>query len=187
MNINSVIIFLKERRYLVVLLFIALLLAIITTFLTKKPVTGPVGLSWQGIIPGKTSERELLQKLGNPLSQQVEEHKKIFSFSSENQYRPNEVITLDSKVVFIKQPVVYPQEGEFEKYLQQFGQPDKVLFGPHSDAFFDAYIFLKQGLVLMANKNDGTIIEKWYFKPTSLENFLQAWGQELSETKEIKF
>ncbi|MCH7640571.1 hypothetical protein IID22_00005 [Patescibacteria group bacterium] len=63
-------------------------------------------------------------------------------------------------------------------YIETFGDYDLSLF--YEEPEFVAYVFLNEGLVVVAHQGErGNVYELRYFVPTSEEEFLETWGSDL--------
>jgi len=56
------------------------------------------------------------------------------------------------------------------------------LYGPDSVNGFLTYVWLKQGLAVVANNQSGIILETWYFSSMTNDEFLKEAGKNLSKT-----
>lgn len=132
----------------------------------------PRVVAWKNnIIAGTTTTAELQQKLGQPQQVEQEEGKLTYLYPSTNKYRPHQVEIRQEKVAIIKEQIIGSEKGKLADYLALYGQPETLVFGQHG-SFAPGHFWGESGLVVFGNKNDGTIIEIWYFKPTSLDDFL---------------
>lgn len=173
--------FLKKYFIFILLAFVAASLLLIRLLL-KKPaslIPTPSSVpSWQGIIPGKTTTDELSSQLGQP--QEIAD--KTYFYSSTNQFRPNEVVLKDDKVGLVKEKII-GKEKIFSDFTSKFGEPEAVLYGPDSPAGFYLHLFLKNGLAVLANSEGGTVLEVWYFSPTTLSEFIAEWGNGYNQSR----
>lgn len=173
--------FLKKYFIFILLAFVVAALLLIK-LLPKRPTslipTPSATPSWQGITPGKTTADELRSQLGQP--QEISD--KTYLYPSTNQFRPNEVVLKDDRVSLIKEKII-GKEKVFSDFTIKFGEPEAVLYGPDSPAGFYLHLFLKNGLAVLANSEGGTVLEVWYFSPTSLSEFITEWGTGYSQSR----
>lgn len=166
--------YLKSEWFLVTLggLSILLITLAILSFSKNKINNIPPGTPWQNnIYAGQTTKKELESKLGKPIKT-AEEDKTIYFYPSTDQYRPNRVEFSEDIVNVIKEQVIGDGKGGLNDYIQKYNQPETELFGPHG-TFAPGHFWGKKGILVFANKFDGTIVEIWYFAPTTLNDFLQ--------------
>lgn len=138
----------------------------------NKTLKEPSGTAWQeDIFAGTTTKNELELKLGPPTKIEEREASTSYFYTSTDQFRPHEIKITNDIVNLIKEQVPDQDKGNLSDYIQKYGQPEVILFGPHG-TFSPGHFWGQKGLLVFANKFDGTIVEIWYFKPTTLENFL---------------
>lgn len=132
----------------------------------------PPGTAWQkDIFAGTTTRNELESKLGAPTKIEERGDGTSYFYSSTDQFRSHEIEITNDVINLIKEQVPDQNKGELSDYIQKYGQPEAVLFGPHG-TFSPGHFWGQTGLLVFANKFDGTIVEIWYFKPATLEDFL---------------
>lgn len=176
--------FLKKNALIVLLAFLATILLVLRVFIApqEKP-RPPVGISWRGIVPGETQELELKSKLGEPENVSKQGSQTVFSFGSET--GPAERIISENNTVGIIK-THYFEGRSLDSFLEENGKPDGEFWGEYKTVGFKTYVFLKNGIALVANPNSGIVVQVWYFKPTTMTEFLSRWGQELNtEFKEV--
>lgn len=176
--------FLKKNILIVLLAFLATILLVLKVFIIpqEKP-RPPAGISWKGIVPGETQELEVKSKLGEPENTSQQGPQTIFSFGSET--GPADRIISENNIVGIIK-IHYFEEQSLDSFFAEYGKPDGEFWGEYKTVGFKTYVFLKNGIALVANPNSGIVVQIWYFKPTTITEFLSRWGQELStEFKEV--
>lgn len=176
---------LKKNILIVLLAFLATILVVLRVFVAppEKPQGPPVGPSWKGVVPGQTQEPELKNSLGEPENVSRGGTQTIFSFKSASG-PPDRVILENNTVGIIK--THYFEGRSLDSFLEEYGKPDGEFWGEYNTVGFKTYVFLKNGIALVANPNGGVVVQIWYFKPTAMVEFLSRWGQELStEFKEV--
>lgn len=148
-------------------------LSMLTFFRTKKPQP-PQGVPWQNqIYPGQTTTSDLRQKLGDPVDIQNQEGQILYFYPSINKNRLHKITTKDNLVTKIEEQVIENEKGNLTDYQSQHGPAQAEVYGRHG-TFAPAFVWPQKGIAVFANKFDGTIVEIWYFKPTTLANFLAA-------------
>lgn len=177
--------FVKSYWLFIVLAIIAFLLIGLSLFLPEQepqppPTPKPQAQPWNNIIPGKTSFDEVEAKLGDPIETKREQTKTILLYPTESEALNHEIVISQNIVGLIKEQVINDARG-ISYYINQFGEPEAKLYGPYAASGYLLNIFPKNGIAVLAHADQGLIFEIWYFEPTTLEDFLQKWGQGLSE------
>ena len=182
-----------SRRWIYGLfIFAALVLIISSVFRLLTPITPEEKTdqinTWQGITPGTTTVGELEKKLGQPIDQiQNADGTTTLHYQSAFTSIPNQVVADDQNTIqFIKEYYDYTQGFYLADYIQEHGEADFSLTDLGTSDAVLAHIFLTDGVVLVANKSNNYVIQKWYFTPTTKENFLAQWGKNLSESATIR-
>lgn len=175
--------FWKEYWYVAlgIFVFVALIVAQILRMLTPREV--PIQENtWEGITPGYTSLEQLMEKLGEPIGSENTNLGTAVYYQSEFPAYPDTIVVDNSNTVqFIKEHIPYDENHLLSQYIEQFGQPDLELIDEQTGPSATAYVFLSKGIVIVAHANAHTVEQKWYFDPTTRENFLRSWGQNLTD------
>ena len=154
---------------------IVVLLGISLAYLNSgRTFTAP---EWNSIKIGESDKQSVYDSLGRPISSSG----KIESFESESPTTPHQVIFDESnKTEFIRQVVTLEEEVTFSSIVEQYGDMPIRLYGP--EASFEIYLYTNpaSGVAVLGNKDDNTVMEVWYFKPTDLQTFLSTWAQDYS-------
>lgn len=178
--------FLKKYRLFIALLLLLIILLVLKIFIKTAPQSAEN--AWGNIIPGKTTTAQAVKELGKPLNEENIEGKTVYLYPSETQTWPTQVFLTENKKLVLGIKRFFPSKEEtYQSYLQRFGSPDKQLFGPHSPAGFLTFIYLAQGMAVVANPESGIILEVWYFPPADLNTFLANWGKDLHDTLPQQF
>lgn len=169
-------------EYWFVLLFAFALIALIVVYILRAITPpGPQTNTWNDITPGYSQVDDVTKQFGQPIGQESFGGGQKLSFQSDYPSRPNDVVVDQSGVVqFMKEYLPLDSEEYLQEYVLEYGQPDLVLIDTITGDAFRAYVFLKQGVVLLAHIADDSVQQKWYFAPTSAEIFLQSWGSSLT-------
>lgn len=182
---------LLSKYWLFVILALAATILLALRFLIgpppgPKPVPQKSISLWESIMPGKTTEPELVGILGQPISTQTEDNQKILMFAPQTG-GPDDRIIIKNNTVNLTKRIYYGQET-LATLKVKYGEPEAELFGPYQGVGSKVYVFPKNGIAIIASTFDGTIIEIWNFTPTKLSVFLSEWGQDLSiEERPIHF
>lgn len=170
--------FLKKYWVFVALSFVSALLIFIRIFINRPDsfVLQPAP-SWQGITPGKTKTDELKNTLGEPYSTSSDRGRDLFYFNPEEGGPPHEVVVENETIELIKEQ--YYGEQKLNDFKTKYGEPTGEFFGPYESMGFKVFVFPENGIATVSSIGDGTVIEIWYFEPTTLSSFLQRWGKDL--------
>lgn len=167
----------KSELILLALGALSLIVFTLAILSFAKPKNPPPPASsqspWQNnIYAGKTPKNELESALGSPTEIKEEQDKEIYLYPSTNKNRLHEIEITNSTVNIIKEQVISKEKGKLKDYIQNYGQYEAEFFGKHG-TFAPGFFWGKNGILVFANKNDGIIVEIWYFAPTSTTDFLQ--------------
>lgn len=143
----------------------------------------PKGTVWNDLFIGRSTQKDVEDRLGKPLSSKTQDGKTIYTYPTENQYRQNQVIFFNEVTSLVKEQVISKEKGTLNDYINKYGQPDSTLFGSHG-TIAPGHFWGGQGLLVFAGQHDGTIIEIWYFGSTTLERFLKEHPELSSQPKE---
>lgn len=171
--------FLKKYWFFILLALAATLLVFLNFYLTNGPKkeTAPEAPSWRGVVPGETSTDSLLKNLGAPQSQKQAGDQTLLEYPRPGLARPNEVIVENNTVELVKEKVSGKKLSGFKA---QYGEPEGEYWGPEKEAGFKVFVYPQTGLAVVASLGDGAVLEVWYFKPTTLNQFLATWGKDLN-------
>lgn len=172
-----------------VLIFVGVLIFIfigVTIFQQFIPIEEPPiqANTWQGLTPGFKITPKLNSELGGPVVvKNLAAEKQQVSYRSEDfKVFYNEVIVdKDGVVEFIKIPVAYTETHTLSEYISLYGEQDFDLYDHRVGANIKAYVFLDEGLAVLANAETQVVEQLWYFEPTDKNMFMALWGSELSE------
>lgn len=175
--------FWKEYWYVALGILFFLMLVIAQLFRVLTPKIIPIQQnSWQGLTPGYSRLEDVVGNLGQPLSTEDIREGTALYYQSDFPVFPDEVIVNTTNTVqFIKEFVPYNADHTLQQYTQEFGQPDLELYDQDTGYASKAYVFLQQGLVIIAHISGQTVEQKWYFVPTTQQEFLQSWGKNLTD------
>lgn len=179
--------FLKGRRLILILVILVLTALLVDRFLSEKgepekptetkPKKESSISTSEEITPGK-SEINDLSVFGEPRDiKDNPDNTKTYFYGSYTDPQPTEAVIKDGKVVFIKKRPSLQDPISLSFFTDQFGEPDFSLY--HQYQTFKAYVFLEEGVAVIAREGKGDIIELRYFVPTTKEEFLLTWGKDL--------
>lgn len=169
--------FLKSNWLLILLALTATFLGFGKLYISQKePAKHVYENTWNGITPGESSLNDL-NRFGNPVSIKQQGNSTIFGYKSDVGDLKHEVYSQGDKVGLVKE-LVWGKEN-LEDYRVKYGLPEREYFGDHQESGYKLYAFPSKGLAVIAHPDDGFVLEKWYFQPMNLQEFLTSWGKDL--------
>ena len=177
------------KYWLIIFLILTILLFIINKLLTinqPTPIT-PVPEStsvanYQSILPGSTTFDNVNELLGFPLEINGGGEKTIAEYRSSNQYRNHTIVFENSVAVFIKEEVISSNEKTVNSIIKVYGIAPYTLYDQRPSSVFNLYVYPNNGIAYLGG-DDGTILEVWYFKPTTIDDFVNRWGSDFAKEK----
>lgn len=133
---------------------------------------------------GKTSEKELERELAVDTINERPDGSKIYTISSENFIRKNEVVTKNSTVALEKIRVdTDPNSASYTTFSQvkkTYGEPESSITGSiYYGNFVITYIYAKKGLAVVVHQYTKVVYEIQTFKPTTVAMYIQQYGDDL--------
>lgn len=178
----------KKYFFFFALAFIATVLAVFKfSSPSQNPTPSPAPpsiqpVTWNGITPGKTTV-EQIKTIPGAEEKQNPNGQTLITIPRKEQGLPHEIIIYNNTVGLIKDRVL---SGNISSFIQKFGPFEGEYWGEHQEVGFKTYVFAQGGLAVVANKEDGSVFEVWYFQPMDLANFLASWGKDLNVQKPNK-
>jgi hypothetical protein len=171
-------------KRLILAVFVILIAIFIGIWITR-PKTAPVNpgaptptsyslptlKTWQDIAPGVTTIQEVVTKLGSPTLTQ-EGDTQILSYPTTNKHWKNEVFAKNNRVIFIRERLFAPAETSYQKLISGLVEQSTQLYGPDFEGGMFLFVYPKTGVAFLVNTSHGVVYERWYFPPTSLQDFL---------------
>jgi len=136
--------------------------------------------SFGEIVPGTTTSDQINELLGFPVSSTVSGNITVSDFKSSNQYRTHQVELIDNGVAFVKEMVNPGDSRNSEDIRKTYGDDPYVLFEKSQQSPFLLYVYPNNGLAYIGHQ-DGTMLEIWYFVPTTIEDFMSKWAKDYSK------
>jgi hypothetical protein len=183
-------------------LALGLIIAIITlvmvlflwSFIPQSPITNqpslalptPILVNGAARIPGlqKTS-------IGNTTTEDVLKIPNVIQVNDSEYAYPSELITRSNKISTSKDVVIFervevpvdpsdPKHKTIEQMITVFGDPDNILPGSnYFGNFVSTYIYASKGMAFVGNPNTSEIYEMLFFKPTSVSEYLNKYGEDI--------
>ncbi len=180
--------FYKKYWVIILLAFIATSLLIIKLVFIKEPTQAPPQTQqvevYKGVIPGKTTAKDLSAIFGAPDPKESDFANNTLVYPRKEGGPPDEAIMDDNQTLALMKE--RSLSGNLNDYVNKYGTPEKEYFGEHATTGYKTYVWATKGLAVVAGSADGIIYEVWYFAPTTLEDFKLKFGQRLSEQLDVK-
>lgn len=149
------------------------------------PKDSPV--SRQKVTVGKTTAKSIENELSISDKKVLDNRQTSYIIGEATTGRPDEIITVNNVAVFerIRIPAD-PTSLEYTtvaKLIEKFGPPDHVFEG--SKYYGDSvayYLYLSKGYAFVGHIHTGEIYEVQVFKKTTLDGYLEAYGEDLVNT-----
>jgi len=148
---------------------------------TPSPTPVSQTASYKSIVPGIGTETELTKLLGKPLTQSTTGNQALLTYKSTNVYRHHVAIIENGKVVLIKEIVNSNDNKNADSVTSVYGVAPNTLYSKLPGASFSLCVYPSNGIAYLGHP-DGTLLEIWYFQPTTIEGFISSWGQDYSTT-----
>lgn len=140
---------------------------------TPTPTPSPTG--WKTIVPGVSTQAELVQKLGPPKETTQTQEGTVYGYPSlNNQYWTNDILVTNGSVSFIRERIFKPAETSLSALTKKHQEPPIQLFGPDSNGGTDLFAYPPRGTAYLANSYQDTVYQVWHFSPMSLAEFLAS-------------
>lgn len=192
-NLKAILLKYKITIIIVFAIFFGFTIRLLTP--TPSPQPSPIYPShlttYPDIIPGSTHIDQLTAKYGQPLP---DSSPYVATTSSQSHYFPSpvdhlptEVITSPNGTITIIKEKYTPEttHGNIKQYLDYYGPPDLELFGPWYRSGHTSYVWLKQGLIVIANPrlNSSNIMQIWRTTPLTETDFFNRFGDQFFTTE----
>ncbi|MFA5776439.1 MAG: hypothetical protein WC988_02705 [Patescibacteria group bacterium] len=138
--------------------------------------------SWNGIKPGVTTRESVIKKMGNPLSEKESTQGAFLQYTSEDKVFPNTVlIGQNNKVSSIFVQLSEKDNAKLSDWLKKYGKPEKEMFNYYLDGS-KTYLYPNKGTTFVGVTTGDQVLSVQYYSPGSLEDYLNQWGGNFSET-----
>jgi hypothetical protein len=138
-----------------------------------QPSPSPAASSFRGIVPGTSLDADVIAVLGKPIRKDTAgDQASSLIYASGIEKRPLNIDVGASGVVArIIEP--FSSTSQFSRMSVGLGGPDLTLFGLFEKQGFRLFVYLTRGIALLANPTTDALKERWYFQPTSPDDFLR--------------
>lgn len=182
-----------KRFWLLILIVLSIILFTADKIIKTKTPGPPVSSTpistrvadYKSIVPGKSTLDEINNLLGFPIEQNEENGKITAEYGSSSKYRNNIVIVQNGVASLIKEVVTATDNKKAESVTGVYGIAPYRLYDQRPNATFDLYVYPNNGIAYIGHE-DRTLLETWYFQPTTIEVFSSSWGQGYSARPSTK-
>jgi hypothetical protein len=148
--------------------------------LPQPTTSASITASWNGLTPGVSSQEDVTNKLGKP--KVVDGN--TFSFNSQNPNNDNQVVFEKGTANFFKEYVVPSEKRTSDEITSKYGVAQNILYGPDSVNGFYLFVYPSNGIAYIGSPNTKDVLEIWYFKPTTIDDFINQWGSGYSQQQQ---
>lgn len=187
------------KKSLLLILFLIISIGILSIISLLSPRTNSVPVSprpvimqspapinnvlpLQKTVTGKTPTQEI-EKNFNILNKQPLENNKIsYTIASPLNARPDQILTQNNLAIFERVVVVGRQEetNKISSIITRFGPAEKIFKGSkYYGDHMSTYVYASKGFTIIGNDNADEIYEIQTFIPTSVENYLKNYGEDI--------
>lgn len=131
----------------------------------------PQQQAWQEVYPG-ASFAKLVEIKGEPKKSDVVNGSGTANYAGTNQYWDTAVSVQKDTVFFIREHVFKPQNTSLQSRLSRLDEQPTRLYGHVSGSGQYVYVSPDEGVAFLANEQNDTVYEAWYFKPAPLAAIL---------------
>jgi len=135
------------------------------------PTAAQAQLSWQSVNPGQTFN-DLIKQKGEPKQSDLTRGTGTVNYAGTNQYWDTAVSVQNDTIYFIREHVFKPQNTSLQSRLSLLDKPPTKLYGRVSSSGQYLYVSTEEGVAFLANEQNDTVYEVWYFKPAPLATIL---------------
>jgi len=183
---GNVFIFVK-KYWLFFLIVLAFILFITSKFLEKtsqaptspSPATKKIA-SFGEISPGNTSIDKVNELLGFPVDTNKVDGKDVYDYETNNKYIHHKVIVENGIAKLVKEAVNIEDNKNADTIRGVYGLAPYVLYEQEPNSVFNLYVYPENGITYLGHE-DGTLLEIWYFEPTTIDSFISLWAQNFSQ------
>jgi len=178
----------KKKLFIVLGLFSLFSIAFIVykyqtnkSIVTSTPTINAIGTDYKGLLPGKSTEEEIVNTLGIPIKESTTDNAKILEYKSKNPNYNNTFYTQQGILNLAKEIITPDDNIKISNIAEQYGNYEEVLYKSGSEAGFNLYIYPSKGIAYIGHQLSGIVTEVWYFPPTDFENFKKSYAPDMPD------
>lgn len=186
---KKIFIFIK-KYWLIGLVVVAVILYVVNLFIkgntnfNPSPSATPGAATYKSLIPGVSTSNQVSTVLGIPIDTKTTSNQTVSEYSSTNKNRFHEVTFTNGVTALIKEVVNSNDNVESTYITDIYGVAPYILYNKIDNNPFNLYIYPQYGISYLGGGDD-TVLEIWYFQPTTIDDFTKNWGTGFSETQSI--
>lgn len=140
---------------------------------------------------GKTTVNDIEKKYSVNHKQVLANGDLEYSFNSQIEARPDQIVFRNNVAEFertvILSSTVTQNYLKISDQILKYGPTERIVKGSKFyGCHMDTYIYASKGFTFTANANTDEVYEIQTFLPTSVDNYLANYGQDIQKCKEIK-
>lgn len=144
---------------------------------STSPTPATTGASsYRNLIPGASTQDQVNELLGFPLKEEDNAGTKLAEYESTNRFRNHIVEFEGGKVSLVKEIVNTVDNKNSDVVTSIYGPAPYILYNQYPMETFHLYVYPQNGIAYLGHE-DKTILEIWYFEPTTIETFRSRWGE----------
>lgn len=155
--------------FIIIIVFIVIFLSLviyqkINTKNTSSSIPSPIlstGASWNGIIPGVSTIKDITDAIGQP---KIQDNNSLI-YGSRSPTRDNIITIQNGTATLIKEIIAFSENRKTDEVTTKYGSADIVLYGPEAVNGNYLFVYLNKGIAYIGNPLTKSILEIWYFKP----------------------
>ena len=151
------------------------------SIVTSTPTINAIGTDYKGLLPGKSTEEEIVNTLGIPIKESTTDNAKILEYKSKNPNYNNTFYTQQGILNLAKEIITPDDNIKISNIAEQYGNYEEVLYKSGSEVGFNLYIYPDKGIAYIGHQPSGIVIEVWYFPPTDFENFKKMYAPDMPD------
>jgi len=177
-----------KKYWVLLIIILAVTLYIVNLFLrgsqsngTPTPTPNNKVATFGSLTPGTSSTTDVTNTLGRPIETKTVNGEVVSQYKSTNQYRFHEVVFTNDTAKLIKEIVNTNDKINSDFITNTYGVASNILYEQLANSTFNLYVYPANGIAYLGH-TDGTVLEIWYFEPTTIDKFITDWGQGYSNT-----
>jgi hypothetical protein len=177
------------KKYWFVLLVFLTAVVYIVSILIKSPKTTPVPTpvssktsTFGTLTPGISTIDQVNEGLGKPVNTIATDSQTVSEYASTSKHRFHQVTFTNGVATLIKEIVSTTDDVKSDYITKDYGDAPYLLYNNEPNNYFNLYVYPQNGIAYLGHA-DGTVLEIWYFQPTTIDTFINTWGTGFSQTK----
>lgn len=133
------------------------------------------------LTPGSSTANDVAKVLGSPIDTKTTDGTTTNQYKSTNQYRFHVVTFANGVAILIKKVVNSGDNITSDPIRSTYGVAPNLLYNKLNNNPFNLFVYPAAGIAYLGHE-DGTMLEIWYFQPTTIDDFIKNWGSGFSKT-----